>query len=95
MLLRLVGYVIAIVFVLSILRAIGSVVKATLRQMTSGRPRPAATSPSSTPKLAAELKRDPVCGTYVSTETSIRKTVRGEVVYFCSEACRQKYGIRD
>jgi YHS domain-containing protein len=90
MLLRLFEYLFAILFVLSIVRTIVSVVKATLRQMTSGSPKPAS-GPSSTPKIAAELKRDPVCGTYVSTETALRKTVRGEVVYFCSAACRDKY----
>ena len=38
-----------------------------------------------------ELKQDPVCGIYVSTETKIRKTVNGKTYYFCSEACRDKF----
>jgi YHS domain-containing protein len=38
-----------------------------------------------------ELKRDPVCGTYVSTATSVKRSVDGEVVYFCSQACSEKY----
>jgi YHS domain-containing protein len=38
-----------------------------------------------------ELKKDPVCGTYVSTAASITRTVRGEVHYFCSKECRDKY----
>jgi YHS domain-containing protein len=38
-----------------------------------------------------ELKKDPVCGTYVSTAASITRTVRGEVLYFCSKECRDKY----
>jgi YHS domain-containing protein len=41
--------------------------------------------------LQGELKRDPVCGTYVSTATSVKRTVGGEVVHFCSEECREKY----
>lgn len=40
----------------------------------------------------ADLKRDPVCGTYVSTAVSVKRTVRGEVVHFCSKECRDKYG---
>lgn len=37
------------------------------------------------------LKRDPVCGTYVPVDNSVRKSVNGEVVYFCSPECRDKY----
>ena len=43
------------------------------------------------PRKAGELKRDPVCGTYVSTAASVQKTVKGQVVHFCSEACSEKY----
>jgi YHS domain-containing protein len=46
------------------------------------------------PKPAApggELKKDPVCGTYVSTATGITRTVNGKVMYFCSNECREKY----
>jgi YHS domain-containing protein len=42
-------------------------------------------------KLGGELKQDPVCGTFVSTTSSIQKTVNGELVYFCSAACRDKF----
>jgi YHS domain-containing protein len=38
-----------------------------------------------------ELKKDPVCGTYVAVATSVKQTVGGEVVHFCSAACRDKY----
>jgi YHS domain-containing protein len=38
-----------------------------------------------------ELKKDPVCGTFISTSTSISKQVRGETYYFCSQACRDKF----
>jgi YHS domain-containing protein len=40
---------------------------------------------------AAELKKDPVCGTYVSEATSLTRTVNGKIVHFCSEECRKKY----
>jgi YHS domain-containing protein len=38
-----------------------------------------------------ELKKDPVCGTFVAVASSIKKTVKGEVIHFCSTACRDKY----
>lgn len=40
---------------------------------------------------AGELRKDPVCGTYVSTAVSLHRTVRGEPVYFCSQECSDKY----
>jgi hypothetical protein len=46
------------------------------------------------PELQAggDLKRDPVCGTYVSGAVSVKRTVKGIVVHFCSNECRDKYG---
>jgi YHS domain-containing protein len=41
--------------------------------------------------VGGELKRDPVCGTYVAAETAVIRTVGGKRVHFCSEACRDKY----
>ena len=38
-----------------------------------------------------ELKRDPVCGTYVATAVSVKKTVGKEVLHFCSAACSDRY----
>ena len=38
-----------------------------------------------------ELKRDPVCGTFIPVSTSITEKVNGELVHFCSEECRRKY----
>jgi YHS domain-containing protein len=38
-----------------------------------------------------ELKRDPVCGTYVSTGSSVTRQVNGQLLHFCSTECRDKY----
>ena len=38
-----------------------------------------------------ELKKDPVCGTFISTQTAFQKAVRGETYYFCSTECRDKF----
>jgi YHS domain-containing protein len=38
-----------------------------------------------------ELHKDPVCGTYVSPQASVTRTVRGRVFYFCSPECRDRY----
>lgn len=39
------------------------------------------------------LQQDPVCGTYVSTETSLKKLVKGQVMHFCSPECRNRYHV--
>ena len=38
-----------------------------------------------------ELKKDPVCGTFISTATAIQKKAGGETYYFCSAECRDKF----
>jgi len=44
-----------------------------------------------TVSAGGELKKDPVCGTYVSTATSLTRTINGQVLHFCSPECRDKY----
>ena len=59
------------------------------RDTTRDRPAPGAPAV----QAGGELKRDPVCGTYVSTAVSVKRTIKGEVVHFCSEECRDKFSL--
>jgi YHS domain-containing protein len=43
------------------------------------------------PVVGGELKKDPVCGTYVSIGASVTRTVDGQLLHFCSKECRDKY----
>ena len=43
---------------------------------------------------SSELKKDPVCGTYVSPAVCVTGTVNGRTVYFCSPECRDRYQAR-
>lgn len=47
----------------------------------------------SEPSAAAStvMKMDPVCGTYVSVESSFKKISGGQVYHFCSSACRDRF----
>jgi YHS domain-containing protein len=38
-----------------------------------------------------ELKKDPVCGTYVSESAAVSQKFGGELIHFCSVGCRDKY----
>jgi len=53
--------------------------------------RPSAQAPGAA--AVGELKQDPVCGTFVPTTTSVKKTINGELVHFCSAACRDKFKV--
>ena len=37
------------------------------------------------------LVQDPVCGTYVVPGKALTGVVRGQVVHYCSEACRTRH----
>jgi YHS domain-containing protein len=37
------------------------------------------------------LQQDPVCGIYVSVETSLKKVSAGKVFHFCSAECRDRF----
>lgn len=88
---RALAYLIASVLVISVVRSIiGIVLKGfgdLFHPETSARSTP---RPPSVP-AGGELKKDPVCGTFISTATAIHKRVGGEVYYFCSPECRDKF----
>jgi len=77
--------ILPLVVVLFLARLFRTIVEGIRTAFVASRPSAPTVSPG------GELKKDPVCGTYVSTATSLSKTVGGQVVYFCSEECRKKY----
>ena len=91
LMLRAVLYIVVGLLLLSFLRSIAGILgKAFTGMLEPDSSRPAG-SGSGQPKMGGELKRDPVCGTFVSTAVSIKKSVGGEVLHFCSGSCRDKY----
>lgn len=40
---------------------------------------------------SGEMVKDPVCGTYVSTEGDIRVRDKDKIYYFCSYECRDEF----
>jgi len=82
-----------IIFPLLVLLLLRSILRSIFASFRS-----AATSPDHFRKptapevpMGGELKKDPVCGTYVSMVGSVSQKVNGQVVYFCSKECRDKY----
>ena len=56
----------------------------------SGRPR----SGRRAPQRRATMVRDPVCGTFVLPERAVTLVDGRSRLFFCSEACRDKYRAR-
>jgi YHS domain-containing protein len=81
---------VALLVVFALLRyLVVAVVRAFSQFMgTSGN---SAQAPAGAAPTHGELKKDPVCGTFVSTSSSVKQTVNGELVHFCSTACRDKF----
>ena len=46
-----------------------------------------------TASVGGELKKDPVCGTYVAASPGLTRTINGNVLHFCSRECRDKYRV--
>jgi len=40
---------------------------------------------------ATVLQQDPVCGTYVAVDSSLKRIVGGRVMHFCSSDCRDRF----
>ncbi len=87
---RVVLYLFLAIILIGVIRSVigilGKIIGGLLAPAASGRP------PASELPRTGELKRDPVCGTYVSTATSVKRTVGGEVLHFCSVECSEKFG---
>ena len=89
--LRFVVILLAAILLISFLRSIiGLLIKGFAAVINTNGPSPATSRQAAVPS-SSELKKDPVCGTYVPVATSVKKTVAGSVVHFCSTDCRDKY----
>jgi YHS domain-containing protein len=86
---RLIQFLVVILAIVFIRSVIGIIMK-TMREMM-GTSTTAETGKTPASATGGELKKDPVCGTFVPTATSLKTTAGGEVVYFCSPACRDKF----
>ncbi len=81
---RLILFVIAI----SVIRSAITFVQ---RALGAARPATSVRRPAPAPGGATMLQQDPVCGTYVAVDTSLKRIVGGRVLHFCSQECRDKF----
>ena len=76
------------------LRLLRRIVSSMLQNVEASGPQAAdATAGSPSPTAARRLVRDPVCGMHVDETLSIPMRDGGELLHFCSPACRDAYAI--
>jgi YHS domain-containing protein len=42
-------------------------------------------------KAIEEMKKDPVCGTYIPVNQAVKHRINGTVYYFCSNKCKEEF----
>jgi YHS domain-containing protein len=91
---RAILYLIGFMLVMSVIRSVlGILGKAFSGLSNTSTPQTGASGsrPPSSPSSGGELKKDPVCGTFISTATAFQKFSNGQTYYFCSTECRDKF----
>ena len=91
---RAILYLIGFMLVMSVIRSVlGIIGKAFSGLSDTASPQAAASGsrPPAGPSPGGELKKDPVCGTFISTATAFQKFSQGQTYYFCSTECRDKF----
>jgi len=73
-------------------RAVGWMLRSFLNSLTGSK---AAGSSQEATITSRRLVRDPVCGVHIAEERAIPLRTGGEIVHFCSVACRDQYASRE
>jgi YHS domain-containing protein len=86
------GVVLDVIFTVVAIRAIWKLLQGVMLGMSgdAGSRRSPGTPPGP-PAHGVQMVRDPICGTYVVPERAVSIRDGRQAVYFCSEACRDKY----
>jgi YHS domain-containing protein len=86
--LRFLVYSLVAIFLITLVRAfIGIISRGFGELLSSG----SSSQPGQSQPAGGELRKDPVCGVYVAESAAVKLSVKGETLYFCSPACRDKY----
>ena len=91
---RAIVYLIGFMLIMSVVRSVlGIIAKAFSGLSNTSSPQAGSSGPRppSGPSPGGELKKDPVCGTFISTATAFQKFSQGQTYYFCSTECRDKF----
>ena len=82
---------VAFMIVISVIRSAVEYIKRLWHGSASQRPSFTPPNRGQQSEASTVLKQDPVCGTYVAVDTSLKKIISGKVYHFCSEECRGRF----
>ncbi|HEY3836527.1 MAG TPA: hypothetical protein VGL72_08145 [Bryobacteraceae bacterium] len=85
-----IGWLIVFLFVRSVIQGVMNLFRGTSTS-TAGQSATPIRNASGELQSAGELRKDPVCGTYISVPSPWAKLVKGEMIYFCSKECKEKF----
>jgi YHS domain-containing protein len=84
---RAILFLLILIVAVTFLRAVIGLIARAMSQALE----PEKTDAAPSHAAGGELKRDPVCGTYIAESASVKKTVGNQVIHFCSPSCRDRY----
>jgi Cu+-exporting ATPase len=88
---RVLLYLVVAVIILSLLRSVLEFIGKAFTSASSPGPADSRRPPPQSGGQPQTLKKDPVCGTFVSPATAMQKSKGGETYYFCSAECKDKF----
>ena len=90
---RAILYLIAFVLIIGVARSVlGIIAKGFADIFGAASSGQAGAGPRAAPLPKSEaLKRDPVCGTFIAPSSAVQKNIGGQIYYFCSAECRDKF----
>jgi len=83
--------VLDLIFTAVAIRAIWKLLQGIMTGLTAPAAGPSPPRPPGPPGQGVQMVRDPVCGTYVVPARALSIRDGSQQVYFCSDACRDKY----
>jgi YHS domain-containing protein len=88
---RFLGTLIEWLILFLVARTVVTSISRFFRSMSSPSTAPPAPRAPGELRSAGELRKDPVCETYISVPSPWAKIVKGETVYFCSRECKDRF----
>ena len=86
------GFILDVVFTLVAIRAIWKLLQGVMQGMAGPSTGQGFRRESGgVPAQGVQMAKDPVCGTYVVPDRAVSLSAGGQRIYFCSDACRDKY----
>ena len=84
-------YLVIVVLILTFVRSVMAMITKAFAELLNPSSGQAGPSRAASTPTGGELKKDPVCGTFIAAATAFQKAAGGQTYYFCSTACRDKF----